>query len=152
KGTEFSLAAVHRAQEVLFEQAGEKFLRQILRVRHIVAAPANEHVEWTPVDGAQGLECRLRAWRRALLGGQDPRPVGGREPPRPRIGWFIAVPRHGARMPDRQRTARAETCGKWPLKQGKRSFLAPTLGFGTKRRWRFRWRRFPCQEPLVTRE
>lgn len=56
EGAEASFALVHRVEVILFEQAEEKFLRQILGVVGALALAADVSVERTPIEAAQLFE------------------------------------------------------------------------------------------------
>jgi len=47
---------IYVAQEVLFQQAGKKLLRQILGFRHFVATPPYEGVERIPIGRTEVLQ------------------------------------------------------------------------------------------------
>src|ERR1041384_7753387 len=79
EGAKFAFAAVRGAEVILFQQAGEEFLRQILSVMRLVAASANERVKRPPVSAAQFRQ-RFGSLRSITLpGGQNDAPMGRRK-------------------------------------------------------------------------
>ena len=80
KAAKLASALVHGAQEVLFQKAREKRLRQILRVLGGVPLPADERVERIPIGRAQAGQRILHARRVAGAAGQEHNaPLRGRE-------------------------------------------------------------------------
>src|SRR5439155_12994367 len=65
EGTESALFSIHQGQEMLFQQASEKLLRQILRFLRGKTLPPNEDIQRIPVGAAQGSE-RFLSLRRRL--------------------------------------------------------------------------------------
>ena len=66
---------------LLLQQAGEKFLGQILRVLPAVPLPAHVGVEGIPVDATQTRQGDLGLRRRQLSGRQHHAPMRGLEAP-----------------------------------------------------------------------
>jgi hypothetical protein len=56
KRAEFAFAPVHRSQEIFGQKPGEEFLRQVLGVRRLVAASANERIKRPPIGPTQPFE------------------------------------------------------------------------------------------------
>jgi len=81
EGAEAAFAGVGGVEPVMFEEAGEEFLGEVLGVVGGTAAAAGVGVEGVPVAAADGLEGGGGAGGLALGGGEDHRPAGGWKQP-----------------------------------------------------------------------
>src|SRR5258706_16097177 len=79
EGAKSAFAAVHGAEVILFQQAGEEFLSQILSVMRLVAAPANKRVRWPPIRAAERFQSAICLFGFAFAPGQHHAPMSGRE-------------------------------------------------------------------------
>jgi hypothetical protein len=67
---------IHRTKKILFQQAGEKLLRQILCIMGAFPLPANESVKWKPVNPAELFQRWFRQGEIPFAGsGQDDAPL-----------------------------------------------------------------------------
>ena len=67
---------VRAGERFLFDDAREKILRRVLRVRRFETTATCEAVEWIPVGGAQFIECRRASGMRVVSRAEHEAPAG----------------------------------------------------------------------------